>query len=80
MTITPEQSKAARSLLGWNQKTLAQEASVGLSTIADFEGKKRIPIKNNLEAIRIAFEKHYIEFIEDTGVNLRNTDAHKKNV
>lgn len=71
MTITSEQSKAARSLLNWNQRTLAQKANVGLSTVADFESKKRNPIKNNLDAIKSAFEEFNIEFIENTGVNLK---------
>ena len=63
MTITPEQSKAARSLLGWTQKELAENAGVGISTVVDFESSKRVPIKNNLVAIRTAFERGSIDFI-----------------
>jgi transcriptional regulator with XRE-family HTH domain len=60
-----EQSRAARGWLGWTQAKLAQEASVGLSTIKDFEAGKRIPIANNLQAMRRALEAFGIKFTED---------------
>jgi ribosome-binding protein aMBF1 (putative translation factor) len=54
--ITPEQSRAARAWLDWSQEELAKKAQVSLSTVRDFEKGRRIPIKNNLDAIRISFE------------------------
>ena len=36
---------------------LAANASVGLSTIKDYESGKRTPIANNVDAIRRALEK-----------------------
>lgn len=54
--ITPEQSRAARGWLDWTQDELATRANVSLSTVRDFEKGRRLPIKNNLEAMRLAFE------------------------
>ena len=61
--IAPEQSRAARGWLAWSQEDLAQRANTSLSTIRDFEKGRRIPIKNNLEAIRLAFEMAGISFM-----------------
>jgi transcriptional regulator with XRE-family HTH domain len=60
--MSPEQCRAARGWLSWSQQDLAKRASVGLSTVKDFENGKRTPIANNLQAIRRA--------IEDAGVKL----------
>ena len=54
--LSPEQCRAARAWLGWSQDDLAKRASVGLSTLKDFENGKRSPMRNNLEAIRAALE------------------------
>lgn len=52
--ITPEQSRAARSLLDWSQTKLGQEANLSESTIRDFERGRRVPSVNNLAAIKLA--------------------------
>ena len=54
--MSPEQVRAARNWLAWTQAELAKRANVGLSTIKDYEGGKRVPVPNNLEAIRKALE------------------------
>jgi transcriptional regulator with XRE-family HTH domain len=54
--ITPEQCRAARGWLDWTQEELAQRASLSLSTVRDFEKRRRVPITNNLSAISAAFE------------------------
>lgn len=54
--MSPEQCRAARAWLGWSQQDLAKKASVGLSTVKDFENDKRTPIANNLHAIQRALE------------------------
>lgn len=54
--LAPEQSRAARGWLGWTQEDLAARAHVALSTVRDFEKGRRVPIKNNLDAIRLSFE------------------------
>jgi transcriptional regulator with XRE-family HTH domain len=63
--MKPEQSRAARGWLGWTQAKLAEKASVGLSTVKDFEASKRIPIANNLHAMRQALESVGIKFTDD---------------
>lgn len=62
--MSPEQCRAARGWLGWSQQELADRAKVGLSTLRDFEGRRRKPIANNLEAIRRALEVAGIEFTD----------------
>jgi ribosome-binding protein aMBF1 (putative translation factor) len=54
--ISPEQSRAARGWLGWNQQGLADRAKISLSTVRDFETGKRAPIRNNLDAMQEALE------------------------
>ena len=54
--MSPEQVRAARGWLGWSQQDLAKRASVGLSTVKDFENGTRKPIANNLQAIQRAIE------------------------
>ena len=67
MDITASQVRAARGLIDWSQRQLAEKAGVGLSTIADFERGKRTPIGNNLAAIRHALEAAGIVFIPHNG-------------
>lgn len=55
-SITPAQVKAARALLGWSQRDLATHAKVAVSTVADFERGQRVPMPNNIDAIRQAIE------------------------
>ncbi|WP_435053509.1 helix-turn-helix domain-containing protein [Mesorhizobium australicum] len=71
MSISSEQSRAARGLLNWSQGKLSEAAGVARATIAEFEGGKRRPIANNLAAIRAALESAGVEFINGTGVKLR---------
>jgi transcriptional regulator with XRE-family HTH domain len=75
-TITPNQCKAARDLLGWKQSDLSEKSSIGESTIADFERGARNPAARTLRDIKIAFEDMGIEFISNedwTGVKLSNS-------
>lgn len=61
--ITPAQCKAARALLGWNQRDLADAANISLSTVCDFEIGHRKPIARNRDAILDALSKAGIVFI-----------------
>ena len=61
--ISPEQSRAARGWLDWTQEQLAEKASVSLSTVRDFEKKRRVPIRNNLDAIERALLESGIRFL-----------------
>jgi DNA-binding transcriptional regulator YiaG len=71
--MSPEQCRAARGWLGWSQQKLADQDKVGLSTLRDFEGRRRRPIPNNLAAIKGALEAAGIEFTNGDvpGVRLR---------
>jgi ribosome-binding protein aMBF1 (putative translation factor) len=60
--MSPEQCRAARNWLAWTQAELAAKANVGLSTVKDYEGGKRTPIANNLEAMKKALESGGISF------------------
>ncbi|WIJ24814.1 helix-turn-helix domain-containing protein [Devosia sp. RR2S18] len=69
--ITPEQSRAARGWLDWTQQQLAEAANVSLSTVRDFEKRRRSPIPNNLVAMQQALEKAGVRMIfDDAGAPL----------
>jgi DNA-binding transcriptional regulator YiaG len=61
--MTPAQCRAARAFLDISQPELAKAASVGVSTLRDFEAGRRTPIANNLEAIRVALEAQGVRFV-----------------
>lgn len=63
--VTPEQCRAARAWLGWNQEELANRTSVSVSSIRDFENGKRTPFANNMSAIARALSDAGIEMISD---------------
>jgi DNA-binding transcriptional regulator YiaG len=63
--MTPEQCRAARAWLNWPQDGLAKAASVGVSTVRDFEAGRREPTRNNLAAMKAALEKGGISFVDD---------------
>ncbi len=54
--LSSGQVRSARALLQWSQADLAKAADVAVSTIADFEKGQRVPIANNLNAMRGALE------------------------
>jgi DNA-binding transcriptional regulator YiaG len=65
--MSPEQSRAARGWLDWSQSELAAKASVSLSTVRDYEKGRRVPIANNLTAMKAALEKEGISFVDSGG-------------
>lgn len=78
--MTPEQCRAARGWLGWTQLQLSANAHVGLSTVKDFEAGNRIPIANNLTAMRRAFEENGVELLFDAGGLARGIAGQTANV
>ncbi len=67
MSVTAEQSRAARGLLGWSQMDLANKSNVSRATVADFERGLREPYPNNIQAIQNALEAAGIQFIPENG-------------
>ena len=65
--ITPGQCKAARALLELTQSELADAARLGLSTIVDFEKKRRQVSVAAIQAIRDALAARGVEFIDENG-------------
>lgn len=66
--MSPEQSRAARAWLDWSQEELAAKASVSQSTVRDYEKGRRVPIANNLTAMRAALEAAGISFVDASGI------------
>jgi hypothetical protein len=70
MTITGEQVRAARELLGWPRKTPARKCKPGETTIRNFENGARQPSPFNVLAIRRTLEAAGVEF-DDKGHGVR---------
>ena len=64
LIISAAQCRAARALIGMNQPDLAAAASLGLSTIVDFERGRRAVSAEAISAIRDALEAAGVVFIE----------------
>lgn len=60
-----EQIRAARALLGWSQKDLAERAGLSQTGIARIENGSSRPTTQTLDLIGAAFRAAYIEFIPD---------------
>jgi transcriptional regulator with XRE-family HTH domain len=65
--ITPGQCKAARALLELTQGDLADAAELGLSTVVDFEKRRRRVSASAIHAIREALAARGVEFIDENG-------------
>ncbi|HEY1544173.1 MAG TPA: helix-turn-helix transcriptional regulator [Xanthobacteraceae bacterium] len=63
--MTREQCRSARAWLEWSQDALAKAASVGVSTVRDYEAGRRDPTRNNLAAMKAALEAAGIAFVDD---------------
>jgi transcriptional regulator with XRE-family HTH domain len=58
------QCRAARALMGWSANELAHRSGVSLATVRRFETGLSAPMPANLKAMREAFERAGVEFIE----------------
>ena len=81
--LTSEQIRAARALLRWEQKSLAEASSVSLATIKRLEGKPGALVAHQptIDALSRALEAAGVIFIETNGegpgVRLRKAGASK---
>lgn len=75
MAISPAQCRAARGLIAMDQAVLAEAANVSRNVIIDFEKGRRVPGRNNLDAIQRVLEKAGVEFTngDAPGVRLRKS-------
>jgi transcriptional regulator with XRE-family HTH domain len=67
IAMNSAQCRGARALLDMTQPQLAQAAGLGLSTIVDFERKRRPVSMGAIDAMRTALEAAGIEFIDENG-------------
>ena len=65
--MTPAQCRAARALLDLTQPALARAASLGLSTVVDFERSRRAVSGEAIGAIRAALESAGVIFVAENG-------------
>ena len=78
--ISSKQIKAARMLLGWKGKDLADKSGVGITTLRRYEAQDGIPNANKfvLKAIKGCLEEEGIVFsgdpVKSPGVSLNQKD------
>lgn len=77
--LTSSQCRAARAMLEWSRVALAEKAQVSERTIIDFERRARTPHASTKQAVKAAFEKAGIVFIDENGggagVRLRQKES-----
>ncbi len=78
--ISSGQIKAARALLGWKGRDLADKSGVGITTLRRYEAQDGMPNANKfvIKAIKTCLEEAGIIFsgdpLTDPGVKLRKSD------
>jgi predicted transcriptional regulator len=65
--ITPSQCRAGRALLEITQTQLAKSAGMGLSTVVDFEKRRRKVSVEAIQSISKTLSHAGIEFIDENG-------------
>jgi ribosome-binding protein aMBF1 (putative translation factor) len=74
--ITGEQVKAARELLGWSPKQLADEAALGVKILEAFEeGRERL-VKMHKAVLREVLEGAGVHFAEGEPLTLTTRKKH----
>jgi transcriptional regulator with XRE-family HTH domain len=63
--LTSEQIRAARAVLGWSVRELAERTGIGSATIKRYEAVSGVPKsrKGHINVLRADFESAGIEFI-----------------
>ena len=65
--MSSSQCRAARALLGITQPALAELASLGLSTVVDFEKGRRQVSDAAIHSLQQALEQAGVKFIPENG-------------
>ena len=65
--MTAAQCRAARALLKWSQRELAERSGVGVTTIRTFETDVTAPYESTIEILHDTFEAAGIEFLTRDG-------------
>lgn len=70
--LTPEANRAARAILRWSVRDLAENAGIAFSTVHLFE-KSGTASETTIEKIKAAYSRHNVEITngEGTGARLR---------
>src|SRR6516165_9176264 len=78
--ITSELIRAARALLRWEQRDLAEASAVSLPTVKRLEAKPGVLVAHNstLAALRAAFEAAGVEFTNGDRPEVRLRQVHRK--
>lgn len=72
--ITVEQIRAARAMLNWSQRQLAQASGISFRNIQNIEANLVTPRLATIKAIKNALENSRIVFAEDCGVFLQKEE------
>lgn len=72
MQLEPAQVRAARALLNWSSKDLAERVGMSVNAINMIETGKTRPLSSNIAAIIEAFTAAGIEFLPNSGVAKRD--------
>ncbi len=78
--ITPEQCRAARMLLNWDQETLSELSKVSVKTISNFEIHKNKTNKSTLMALEHALMRAGIELINNPEMGINGVLLHEKKI
>jgi DNA-binding transcriptional regulator YiaG len=65
--MSPTQCRAGRALLEMTQGELAQIAGLGLSTVVDFEKRRRRVSTEAIRGMQEALKRAGVEFIDENG-------------
>lgn len=72
--LTPAQIRAARAMLRWPARVLAERSGVHITTVQRLEGSDE-KLRGNLETaerVRAALEEAGVEFLPDHGIRLQD--------
>jgi transcriptional regulator with XRE-family HTH domain len=63
MSMTPQQCRAARTLLHWSREELADNSDLSVEIVEDFELARRPIDSGVIDALQVALEYAGIEFL-----------------